>query len=113
MKYKIHRDIEQIRLELSRIGSLKQTVDTVGWKYIVETFHHNINRLMQDVFDKCGDPKKHELEIKCKKMLADALGDILYQIDTRIKSEWHLNQQLNDKSAKLADIADRQRLSQM
>lgn len=68
---------------------------------------------MQDVLDKCGDPKKHELEIKCKKMVADALADILFELDKRVADEAYLTQQLNEKTARLAELADRKRLAQM
>lgn len=113
MKYKIQKDIDQIRLELARVASIREMTQAPGWKHVGEIFQRHIGRFVQDVLDLCKDPKKNELEIRCKKMLADSLADILYQVDTRVKSEPFLYQQLNDKSAKLADLADKQRLSQM
>lgn len=113
MKYKIYRDIDEIRLELSRIAALRELIKLPAWKHIAEIFHRHITRLTQDVLDKCSDPKKNELEIKCKKMLADGFADILYQIDQRVANEEYLIKQLNEKTARIAELADRQRLAQM
>lgn len=112
-KYNPQRDIDAINLELARIASLKETARTRGWSQVVIIFNRVIGKFMQDVYDKCDKPKKNEIEIKCKKMVADALGSILATLDERVGVEGFLRRQLDEKAAKHADAIKRQQLQQL
>jgi len=102
--YNLGKEIKQINIELASIYALRETIETRGWKEIVRTFNTVINRFMQDIYNKCDDPGKHQIEIKCKRMTADALGAILSTIDARVKREDFLQTQLQEKTAKAEAI---------
>lgn len=104
-RYNIKKEIDQINIELGKIFSIKETIKTRGWEEIAQIFGAVIARFTQDVLEKCDDPKKNEIEIICKKAVAESLGTILSTIDSRVRQEGFLQRQVADKTAKAEEIA--------
>lgn len=103
-RYNLGKEINQINIELAAIYALQETIKTRGWKEVVRVFNAVISKFMQDIYDKCDNPGKHQIEIKCKRMTADALGAILSTLDARVKREDFLKTQLEEKTAKAEAI---------
>ena len=103
-KYDLKFEINRINSELAMISALKDTINTRGWIEIANIFAGVIGRFTQEILDKCDDPRKNEIEIKSKKMVAEALGSILANIDSRVRTESYLRQQAVDKTAKAEEI---------
>lgn len=109
-KYDLTGEINAIKLELGKIVELRKFVELRGWKQVEAIFNHKIGQFLNDIFNKCVDPVKNDVEIRCKKMVAAALGDILAEINGRVSKEEFLEQQLKDKSVVLADQIESERL---
>ena len=96
-QYDINYDIALLVRRLADTAELRKTLKTEGWHLVVEAFHEVIQRFLQEVYDKCDNPKRNEIEIRCKKMVADSLGGILSALDKRVQSEGFLKEQLERK----------------
>lgn len=98
-KYDINKDIQRLSDEIAQVVGLRELTERHAWKEIVGIFNGVIGRFFQEVYDKCENPGKYEIEIRSKKMVADALGEILATIDKRVSSESFLRGQLGEKEA--------------
>ena len=107
MKYRLDKEIQQLQLELAALSELRGTIQTKGWKYIVEIFQAELSRLVQTIYDLAKEPEKHAMELRCRHMVVEALGGILSSIDNRVAKEDYLKKQFEEKNAVLAQMQAR------
>ena len=112
MRYRPDRDkeIAHLKLELAAIAELKEVIRTRGWRQIVTIIQKFASKLAQDAYDKCENPEKNAMEIRCKKMVADTLGAILLTIDSRVNDEDYIGKQLVEKVEEYNHLQDLQKL---
>jgi hypothetical protein len=112
-RYSLRGEIDAIKLEMGRVAELSKFVESRGWKQVATIFSGRINKFWNDIYELCNKPGKNEMEIRCKKMVADALGEILAEITGRVSKEEFLKEQLDQKSALMAEQMDRQKLNKL
>ena len=112
-RYSLKKDIDSLKLELARIHQLRNTLKTEGWTEVLKVFHQMITKYHDDIMGMCDNPSRNEMEIRCKKMLVDALGAILLTLDSRISSEEFVRKNLLERAEHIdvqKDIAKYQTL---
>jgi len=106
-KYNLAEDIQATQARIRLIESRKDFLRLEAWKSIETEFTNTISLFTQEVFDLCKDPKKNHDEIRCKKMVANALGCILTSIRGEVKQEDELRKDLKDKEVLLQEQVNR------
>jgi len=106
-KYNLAEDIQAIQARIRLIESRKDFLGLEAWKSIEVEFTNTISLFTQEVFDLCKDPKKNHDEIRCKKMVANALGCILTTIKGDMGQEGELRKDLKDKEVLLREQTNR------
>lgn len=96
-KYNLAEDIRATQDRLKAIDARKELLSFPAWGEIENEFNGIIGRFTQEVFDLCKDPKKNHDEIRCKKMVANALGCIMTTIKNGVEQEDEIRKDLKDK----------------
>lgn len=106
-KYDLSQDIQALRERIHEVSQLRGTVSTPGWEQVRDEFKKEITVLVQSYMSLCDNPKKNEIEIRCKKMVSSSLGRILASIESHLSSAKRLDQELNQR---LNDVPKKQDL---
>lgn len=106
--YDLEKDIHGLRKKIETIEGLEAVVNSPPWKDVRLLFEETIASFTQDTFDLCDNPRSNEIEIKCKKMLAEALGRILGILDAKVRADGLARSQLKDRENKKRELLNKQ-----
>lgn len=96
-KYDVEKDLKVLREKLEKMRSLREYIRDPRWRIVHDAFNEVISTLTQSILDKCDDPRKNEIEIKCRKLVADGFGALLVFIESEIGDIESLRQEIMQK----------------
>lgn len=96
-KYDVKKDLEVLRRKLEEIRGLREYIMDPRWRIVRNAFNEVISTLTQDVLDKCDNPRRYEIEIRCKKLVADGFGALLVFLENEIGNIESLRQEIMQK----------------
>ena len=101
-KYDLDKEVRKLRRQIHEIEELKDTVNSPGWKQVVDVFAYWIEKLTSDWMELCDNPKGNHVEIKTKKMVSEAIANILSALDVRTTESDAINMEIKriDKELK-------------
>ena len=115
-------EIVRLKHQLFEIKELKRTLETPGWINVLQVFQDKIGQFIQYAYDNCDKDrytifgfrnKNHDIEIKARKLVAEALSDIMKELDARVVNEKFVAQQLYEKSTKQMELEDEMRVRKL
>jgi hypothetical protein len=115
-------EIARLKHQLFEIRELNKTLKTPGWINVLQVFQDKIGQFIQYAYDNCDKDRytmfgrrdiNHDIEIKARKLTAEALGDIMKELDARVVNEKFVTEQLYEKSTKQMELEDTMRVRKL